>query len=69
MAARLLFAALLLLMVGINTMALAVEEDFYTCLPGIKPSIGGEMVDVRLDCSGERLVEYKMIFAADRQER
>ena len=39
MAAKLLLAALLLLMVGIDTMALAVEEDFYTCLPGIKPSI------------------------------
>jgi len=40
MAARLLLAALLLLMVSIDTMALAVEEDFYTCLPGIRPSIG-----------------------------
>ena len=39
MAARLLFAALLLLMVGINTMALAVEEDFYTCLPGSSPAL------------------------------
>ena len=55
MAARLLFAALLLLMVSIDTMALAVEEDFYTCLPGIKPYIGGVLMfccSVRCDCGG-----------------
>jgi len=41
MAARLLLAALLLLLlVSLDTMALAVDEDFYTCVPGIKPNIG-----------------------------
>ena len=42
MTARLLLAALLLMLVGLDTMALAVDEDFYTCVPGIKPNIGGE---------------------------
>ena len=42
MTARLLRAALLLMLVSLDTMALAVDEDFYTCVPGIKPNIGGE---------------------------
>ena len=66
MTARLLLAALLLMLVSLDTMALAVDEDFYTCVPGIKPNIGGEWIY----CSrGERVVEYKVIVAADRQER
>ena len=44
MTARLLLAALLLMLVGLDTMALAVDEDFYTCVPGIKPNIGGEWI-------------------------
>ena len=43
---RLLLAALLLMLVSLDTMALEVDEDkdedFYTCVPGIKPNIGGE---------------------------
>ena len=42
MTARLLLAALLLMLVSLDTMALEVDEDFYTCVPGIKPNIGGE---------------------------
>ena len=42
MTVRLLLAALLLMLVSLDTMALAVDEDFYTCVPGIKPNIGGE---------------------------
>ena len=39
---RLLLAALLLMLIGLDTMALPVDEDFYTCMPGIKSSIVGE---------------------------
>ena len=35
-------AVLLLTLVSLNTMAQEVDEDFYTCVPGIKPNIGGE---------------------------
>ena len=64
MTARLLLAALLLMLVGLDTMALAVDEDFYTCVPGIKPNIGGEwMPDLLL--WRERVVEYKLMFAGD----
>ena len=44
MTARLLLAALLLMLVDLDTMmALEVDDDdFYTCVPGIKPNIGGE---------------------------
>ena len=42
MTVRLLLAALLLMLVSLDTMALEVDEDFYTCVPGIKPNIGGE---------------------------
>ena len=49
MTARLLLAALLLMLVSQDTMALAVDEDFYTCVPGIKPNIGGEWMWMSLE--------------------
>ena len=43
MTVGMLLAALLLMLVSLDTMALdVVDEDFYTCVPGIKPNIGGE---------------------------
>ena len=41
-----LLAVVLLMLVSLDVMALAVDnaEDFYTCLPGIKPYIGGELM-------------------------
>ena len=42
MTVGMLLAALLLMLVSLDTMALEVDEDFYTCVPGIKPNIGGE---------------------------
>ena len=42
MTMRLLLAALLLVLISLDTMALAVDEDFYTCMPGINSSIVGE---------------------------
>ena len=66
MTERLLLAALLFMLVSLDTMALEVDEDFYTCVPGIKPNIGGEwMPDLLLSRSGERVVEYKLMFAGD----
>ena len=61
MEARHLLAVVLLMLVSLDAVALAVdnvdnEEDFYTCLPGIKPYIGGELMyccSVRCDCGGE----------------
>ena len=51
---RLLLAALLLMLVSLDTMALEVDEDkdedFYTCVPGIKPNIGGEWMTDLLGC-------------------
>ena len=49
MEARQLLAVVLLMLVSLDAVALAVdnvdnEEDFYTCLPGIKPYIGGELM-------------------------
>ena len=55
MEARHLLAVVLLMLVSLDAVALAVDnvEDFYTCLPGIKPYIGGELMyccSVRCDC-------------------
>ena len=52
MEARQLLAVVLLMLVSLDAVALAVDnvdnvdkaEDFYTCLPGIKPYIGGELM-------------------------
>ena len=46
MEARRLLAVVLLMLVSLDAVALAVDnvEDFYTCLPGIKPYIGGELM-------------------------
>ena len=58
MEARQLFAVVLLMLASLDAIALAVDnvEDFYTCLPGIKPYIGGELMyccSVRCDFGGE----------------
>ena len=52
MTAKLLLAALLLMLLDLDTvMALEVEDDdFYTCVPGIKPNIGGEWMTDLLGC-------------------
>ena len=60
MEARHLLAVVLLMLVSLDAVALAVDnvnnvEDFYTCLPGIKPYIGGELMyccPERCDCGG-----------------
>ena len=49
MEARQLLAVVLLMLVSLDAVALAVDkvdnvEDFYTCLPGIKPYIRGELM-------------------------
>ena len=55
MEARHLLAVVLLMLVSLDAVALAVDnvEDFYACLAGIKPYIGGELMyccSVRCDC-------------------